>query len=147
MEDARKVSDEIGQISEKRKSFLSQMRKLVGILNFAQTSVVGKVGRVALRSLEDLLIRRAGWALQLVATLLPKMASMVPKLRGSAADVGIFSDACTADGGTAAIALFAKPRGELMALLRGAAEKVLLGSLYETNEISAWTCPPWYQLR
>ena len=60
VEHARKVSDATGQISAKQKAFLSQMRKLVGILSFTQTSVAGEVGRVALRSLYDLVIRGGG---------------------------------------------------------------------------------------
>ena len=76
-ENARKASNEIGRISGKRKVFLSQMRKLVGILNFAQTSVVGRVGRVALRPLYDLVMRGGGKA--------DEKGRMVPRIVGDVA--------------------------------------------------------------
>ena len=59
-EKAQRASDEIGRISENEEVFLAQMHKLVGKSNFAQTSVMGKVGRAALRPVYDLLTRGGG---------------------------------------------------------------------------------------
>ena len=60
------------------------MRKLVGKLNFAQTSVMGQVGRAALRPPYDMLLRgtgkldrRARWSLEGRLKLLPVSAPRV----------------------------------------------------------------------
>ena len=55
----RKLTEEIVMILE-QKVFLAQMRKIVVELNFAHASVMGRVERVALRPLYDLVLRRGG---------------------------------------------------------------------------------------
>ena len=141
-ERVQKMVHEIKAILQEKEIFLAQMQKLVGKLNFAQTAVMGKVGRVALRPLYDLVMRGGGkldnrtrWALNWWIRLLPAMSPRIVKPVGSEADVRIYSDACTTGGGMAAIALFSRPAGEFMVQLKGKAEDLLISSLAETNEI------------
>ena len=54
--------------------------------------------------------------------MLLEMAPRMIKPIDRAADFGVFSDTRTTDGGMAAIALFTRPEGDLMVLLRGAAD-------------------------
>ena len=136
------MTQEIESILRGKEVFLAQLQKLVGKLNFAQTAVMGKVGRVALRPLYDLVMRGGGkldrrtrWALNWWTRLLPVMSPRIVKPVGCTADVRIYSDACTTGGGMAAIALFSRPTGEFMVQLKGKAEDLLLKSLKETNEI------------
>ena len=56
-EKVRQIAGEITSILNGKEAFLAQMQKLVGKLKLAQTAVMGKVGRVALRPLYDMLIR------------------------------------------------------------------------------------------
>ena len=138
----RNMMEEIKAILDEKEAFSAQMQKLVGKLNFAQAAVMGRVGRVALRPLYDLVMRGGGkldkiarWALDWRIRLLPALAPRVVKPVGCTADVGIYSDACTTDGGMAAIALFPRPSGEFQGQLKGKAEDLLLNSLAATNEI------------
>ena len=110
---AQKLSDEIGRISEKEDVFLAQTQEMVGKLNFAQTSVTGEKGRVALRPLYDPVMRGARWAPGWWIKLSPKMAPGKLEPIDRAADVRIYPDACTTDGWMAAIALFTQPEGDL----------------------------------
>ena len=103
---------------------------------------MGKIGRVALRPLYDILMRgegvidkRARWALEWQTRLLPATAPRIAKPINWTVGVGIYSDACTTEGGMAAIALFPRPPGEFMAQLKGKDENLLIESLAETNEI------------
>ena len=59
-ERVRKTTQKMKAILKEKEIFLAQMQKLVGKLNFAQTAVMGKVGRVALRPLYDLVMRGGG---------------------------------------------------------------------------------------
>ena len=116
------------------------MQTLVGKLNFAQTAVTGSLGRLALRPLYDLVMRgggvldkRARWALDWWIRLLPAMAPRIAKPISCAVDVRIYSDACTTEGGMAAIALLPRPPGEFMVQLKRKAEDLLRASLVEAN--------------
>ena len=106
-------------IPERNDAPLAQMREL--LLNFERTSVMGRVGRVALRPLYDLAMRGGGkldirprWALSWRIQLSPKVAARITKPIGRAVDVGICLDACAAD--------FANILDEFAVLLKGAAE-------------------------
>ena len=56
---------------------------------------------------------------------------------GRAVGAGIHSDACSAGGGLTAAALFSGQMSEFAGLLEGAAGQLLLGSVKDTDEISA----------
>ena len=60
VEEGRYLPGGIGGMSEKREAFLAQNREVVGALNFAQSSVMRKVGRVALRPLYGLVAKGGG---------------------------------------------------------------------------------------
>ena len=129
------------RISKEKHVCFAELQKLVGKLNFAQTATMGKVGRVALRPLYDMIMRgggqldkRSSWALNWRLRLLPDMAPRLIKPIGSLVDVRIYSDACTTGGGMAAVALFSGTK-EVTVLMTGVADKKLLRSLETTNEI------------
>ena len=137
----QKLSSEIEKILLADHIFLAELQKLVGKLNFAQTATMGKVGRVALRPLYDMVMRGGGqldkrsrWALEWWVRLLPDMAPRMIRPIGHLVDVRIYSDACTTGGGLAAVALFSGNE-EVTVLLTGTADKKLLKSLETTNEI------------
>ena len=113
---------------------------------------MGKVWRVALRPLYDMVMKggggideRARWALEWWLRLLPELAPRLTIPIGRAVDVGIYSGAFTTDGGMAAVALFPRQADEFTVLLKGNAEPLLLGSISDTYEISAWRCLRWSQ--
>ena len=60
VEEGRYLPGGIGGMSEKREAFLAQNREVVGALNFAQSPVMRKVGRVALRPLYGLVAEGGG---------------------------------------------------------------------------------------
>ena len=122
----------------------AQVRKLVDKLNFAQVSLMGKVGRVALRPPYDVVTRKGGkhakrgrrargrqeWQIKLSPVLAPRSKQPI----GGAVDVRIYSDACATGGGMAAGALSPIQGTEFTVLLEGTA-KALADSLMETNGI------------
>ena len=77
----------------------------------------------------------AGWAMEWWLLLLPELSPGIIKPVGRAAGVRIYSDARTADGGVAAVALFPKRAGEFAVLLKGNAKQLLPECISETNEI------------
>ena len=60
VEEGRNLPDGIGGMPGKKEAFVAQNRGVVGALNFAQSSVMRKVGRVALRPLYGLVARGGG---------------------------------------------------------------------------------------
>ena len=56
-ERVEKAQGEIKKTIDGKEARLAQMRKLEGKLNFAQTSVMGKVGRAAMRPLFYRIVR------------------------------------------------------------------------------------------
>ena len=104
---------------------------------------MGKVGRVALRPLYDLVMtgggrldKRTRWALDWRIRLLPAMAPRVVKPISCVVDVRIYSDACTTEGGMTAIALFSRPSGFRICCLEVRRKQV---------KFSVWTCSQGYQ--
>ena len=104
---------------------------------------MGKVGRVALHPLYDLVTRgiealdkrtmlALGWWIRLLPATAPKIVKPISRTVG----VRIYSDASATEEGLAAIALSSGTKGEFTVLLEGKAEKVSLDSLEETDEIS-----------
>ena len=56
----QKLTDEISRTLQQKEAFLAQTQKLVGRLDFAETSVMGRAERVALRPRYDLVMRGGG---------------------------------------------------------------------------------------
>ena len=128
-----KLVSEISGILGQSEVSLAHMRKLVGKLNFAQTSVMRKVGSAASRPLSDLVMNggweideKARWSMGWWLKWLPNMAPEIIKPLGRAVVVGIYSDACATEGGAAAVALFARGEDGFAALLMGNAEPLPL---------------------
>ena len=137
-----KLIREIKQITEQKQVSLPQLQRLVGKLNFAQTSTMGKTGRVAMRPVFALVMRGGGqrnersrWALKWRLRLLLNRAPRMVKPIGRTVDVRIYSDACATRGGMAAVAFFSRRHEIFAVLIKGAAEHMLLESLKETNGI------------
>ena len=92
------VVGEIKKILARKEAFLAQAQKLVRKLITAQTSLVEKIGRAALRQLYDLITKGGGrigkrsrWALEWWLKLLPVATASVIRPISSAVDVRIYS--------------------------------------------------------
>ena len=112
---------------------------MVGKFYFAQTSVMGTVGRVALRPSFDSAMRwggkvgpRAIWSLNGRLQKLPSIAPRALDLSGAQADVRIYSDAQVTDGGLAAVARFLQ---NFFVLLKGDTRDALIRAPAATDRI------------
>ena len=119
-EKVQKLTDGISRTLQQKEAFFNSNSKTTGELNFAQTTVAGRVGRVALRPLYDLVMGggseldfRATKALTWRIHLLLSIAARIMRPIGSAFDVRIFSVAGATDEGPAAVA-FVSNRGDVL---------------------------------
>ena len=110
---------------------MAQMRKLVGKLNFAQTSVMYGMAKGVGGNTE----KRGGWALAWWINLLLVLAPGEIRRRVCAVDVRIYSDSCTSVGSAAAVTLSPGRGTEVTAPLKGRAGKVLTGGLLEASGV------------
>ena len=137
-----KLVGEIRLILERKEVSPAQTQKLVGKLNFAQTSVFGEVGTLALIPLYALVMRggrgvnkRARWALEWRLKILPVVAPRIIRPIGRAVVVRSYTYPGTTGGGIAAVASSSRQQVEFTVLLNGVAGRFLLESSGDINDI------------
>ena len=127
------------------KVFVAQMRGLVGQRNFALSAVMGKIGWLALRPQNDLVIGGGGKldprsrsALSWRPRQLPIVAPRRIRPVGGTVDVRVYSDERAVERGLDVVACLRHGRDVFPVLTTGAADATLFECLIWRQQLYRW---------